>query len=85
MKASYFAGLVRHLLEASGHPDIVKVEPSGDVGAVGFRWGPSGLKVTYRDGTAVYLSTARTSAPGEDLAGQPDVFDPADLGEQRVS
>ncbi len=81
MKASYFAGLVRHLLETSDHPDIVKVEPFGDVGAVGFRRGPSGVEATYKPAPAVYLSAARTSAPGEDLAGQADRFDPADLRE----
>lgn len=81
MRQTYAAGLVRHLLERSGNPQIVKVETFAEVGAVGDQWTPTGLKVTLVDGSAVFLSFVGTWVPGEDLSIQPDVFDPADLTE----
>jgi hypothetical protein len=81
VKSSYFAGLVQHLLETSDHPDIVKVEPFEEVGAVGFYWGTAGLKVTFRDQTSVFLASTQTSATRGDDSDAPDRFDPADLGE----
>ncbi len=79
MKPSYAAGPAAHLLARLD--GVVKVEPFAAVGAVGEAWPPHGVKVTLADGSAVFLSVSRTSAPGEDLAGQPDRFDPADLRE----
>lgn len=77
MKPSYAAELVAHLL--NGLDDVAKVEPFAAVGAVGPAWPPCGVKVTYTDGTAILLSSSRTSAPGEDFAAQPDHFNEGDL------
>ena len=77
VKPSYAAELVAHLL--AGVDDVAKVQPFAAVGAVGPGWPPHGVKVTYTDGTTIYLSSSRTSAPGEDLASQPDHFDQGDL------
>lgn len=82
MKPSYTAGMLAHLLR--GHPEVRKVETFAEVGAVGFHWPPHGVKVTLADGTAVFLSTNATAAPGEDLSIQPDVFRPEDLEVQPV-
>lgn len=76
------AGMLAHLLtrqpavaEDDG-PRVVKVETFAEAGAVGTNWPPHGVKVTWSDGATVFLACSRTSAPGEDLDAQPDVFDP---------
>lgn len=79
MKATYAAGLAKHLLERSGSPDIVKVETFADAGAVGFHWPPYGLKVTFADGKAIYVSFAHASSAQGDDPNQPDQFNPEDL------
>lgn len=76
MKPSYTAGLAKHLLEQSGNHDIVKVETFADVGAVGHAWPPFGLKVTFNDGRAAFISFARTSSDAGDNPDLPDTFDP---------
>lgn len=85
MKPTYAAGMVAYLLERCADPRIVKVETFAQVGAVGHHWPPCGLKVTLADGSAVFLSTNATAAPGEDRDAQPDEFRPEDLGVRHVS
>jgi hypothetical protein len=58
--------MVRYLLERDANPGVAKVETFDEVGAQGYYWPPTGLKVTFSDGTAVFLSVNKTSAPEGD-------------------
>lgn len=74
MKPSYLEGMLVHLLADAD--DVTAVETFTQAGAVGEHWPPHGVKVTFTDRSVAFLACSRTSTPGEDLAGQPDVFDP---------
>jgi hypothetical protein len=76
VKPTYAAGLAKHLLEQSGRPDIATVETFGEAGAVGFHWPPCGVKVTFADGSAVFVSFTRASSMQGDDPGQADEFRP---------
>lgn len=71
------AGMLAYLL--ADHPDVAKVEPFAEVGAVGPNWPPHGVKVTFTDGSAAFLPSSRTSSPNDDLDAQSDTFNPEDL------
>ncbi|GAB2942362.1 hypothetical protein GCM10027280_33650 [Micromonospora polyrhachis] len=53
----------KELLAAGQHPDIASVDTHSDPGT---QMNPYGLKVTMRDGSAVYLKFTRTSSPSGD-------------------
>jgi hypothetical protein len=79
MLPTYTAGLVQHVL-AGSHPDIVSVVPYAAAGVPdNGKWTPTGLRVTLRNGTDVYLSFNRGSSNNGDAADQPTVFQEGDL------
>lgn len=82
MRIEYAAGLVAHLL--TRHEDVAKVETFAEAGLVGPDWPPCGIVVTMRDRSMICLSSARTSASGEDLQAQPATFDPEVLNASSV-
>lgn len=79
MRGSYFPGLVAHLIDTHPHPDVVNVETFADLGAVGPNWPPAGIKLTMRDGSAVWMAFNCTSAAGGNRPDQPTEFRPEDL------
>lgn len=85
MTPGYAEGLIKHLLEASGHRGIAGVQTYAEAGAVGPGWAPHGIKVATSTGTAVYYSIARTSPPVRGEGDEPEAFDPADLREAKAS
>lgn len=85
MRTSYFAGFARYLLDRAEHPAIAEIETFAEAGAVGFDWPPYGLKVSFRDGRAAYLSLAGTAAPGGAKPDLPAHFNPEDLDNEQMS
>lgn len=74
MKPSYAADLVAHAL--TGAPGITKVETFAQVGAVGHHWPAHGLRITWADGTTLYLASVCAGSLTETLMQQPDHYTP---------